>query len=157
MGGLQTTDHLVCFESSSFLSAFCSNFSLLLLLTGSVTNPGSTKRIRHVQKSKLVSHAIDEERRSSHDLFLFRSNDPKWNIHAYSSGKYFSIANFYPAYPCRNITWVCWNGLATLRIFICNDLHKLKNPLLEKETLVCFLCFLVFVLFLSQLFQKAVK
>ncbi|KAB1216858.1 Ribosomal RNA large subunit methyltransferase I [Morella rubra] len=48
---------------------------------------GFTKCSRNVQNFKLISNEINKERWTSHDLFMFRSYDPKWDILVYAPGK----------------------------------------------------------------------
>lgn len=42
--------------------------------------PGFAQRSRNVQKSQLVGNAIDEEWRSSDDMFLFRGDDAERKV-----------------------------------------------------------------------------
>lgn len=64
-----------------------SSYDFLLPLDVSVLNPGFTKCIGHVSDIKFIGDAVDKERRSSYDLFMFWSHDPKWDVLAHSSGK----------------------------------------------------------------------
>ncbi|XP_059441500.1 uncharacterized protein LOC132173865 isoform X2 [Corylus avellana] len=68
------------------ICCYSGGFTLNAARGGAASVTGFTKCIRHVQNFKLISNAINKERWTSHDMFVFRSYDPKWDVLVYSSG-----------------------------------------------------------------------
>ncbi|XP_038682231.1 ribosomal RNA large subunit methyltransferase I isoform X4 [Tripterygium wilfordii] len=68
------------------MCCYSGGFALNALRGGAAHVTGSTKCIRHVQKFKLISNALNKERRSTHDLFMFGCYDTKWDVLPHSSG-----------------------------------------------------------------------